>query len=178
MRATHLRFWWKSSSLNFCFFGLLSPSSDPEQLPSSATSESFSPSCTTRVKVLLHMELDKMSHRADRKYLSRCSSEKKRHLFYALNFLDNFAFSTISPNWDCTGSWNLSTQKLRTCLSCTVANDLRVVSLMFCELFKRISRKYTMPEITFIVRISSWNFVHVPKAWLWAHVQSFSVKFS
>ena len=32
-------------------------------------------------------------------------------------------------------------------------------TLTFHELFKRISQKYTMPEITFIVRISSWNFV-------------------
>ena len=28
------------------------------------------------------------------------------------------------------------------------------------------------------MRISSWNFVRVPKAWLWAHVQSFSLKFA
>ena len=53
-----------------------------------------------------------------------------------------------------------------------------VVSLTFRELSKIISRKYTTPEITFTVRISSWNFVRVPKAWLWAHVQSFSLKFS
>ena len=51
-----------------------------------------------------------------------------------------------------------------------------LVSLTFRETFKRISRKYTMPEITFIVRISSWNFVHVPL--LWAHVRSFSLKIS
>ena len=29
-----------------------------------------------------------------------------------------------------------------------------------------------------MVIISSWNFVRVPKAWLWAHEQSFSSKFS
>ena len=28
------------------------------------------------------------------------------------------------------------------------------------------------------MRISSLNFVHLPKAWLWAHIQSFSLKFS
>ena len=28
-----------------------------------------------------------------------------------------------------------------------------------------------------MIRISSWNFVCVPKAWLWAHIQSFSLKF-
>ena len=53
-----------------------------------------------------------------------------------------------------------------------------VVSLTFRELLKIISRKYTIQEMTFMMRISSWNFVHVPKAWLWAHVQSFSLKFS
>ena len=41
------------------------------------------------------------------------------------------------------------------------------VSLTFLELSKIISWKNTMPEITFMVRISSWNFVRVPKAWLW-----------
>ena len=53
-----------------------------------------------------------------------------------------------------------------------------VVSLTFRELSKTISRKYTMSEITFMVRIWSWNFVHVPKAWLWAHIQIFSFKLS
>ena len=55
---------------------------------------------------------------------------------------------------------------------------LGVVSLTFRELSKIISRKYTTPEMTFTVRISSWNFVRVPKALLRAHVQSFSLKFS
>ena len=41
-----------------------------------------------------------------------------------------------------------------------------VVSLTFRELSKIISRKYTMPVITFMVRISRWNFERVPKAWL------------
>ena len=52
-----------------------------------------------------------------------------------------------------------------------------VVSLTFRELSKLISRKYTTPEILFMIRILSWNFVHVHKAWVWAHVQSFSLKF-
>ena len=56
--------------------------------------------------------------------------------------------------------------------------QLGVVSLTFRELSKIISRKYTTPKITFTVRISSWKFVRVPKAWPWAHVQSFSLKFS
>ena len=55
---------------------------------------------------------------------------------------------------------------------------LGVVSLTFRELFKIISRKYTMPKITFMLRISTPDFERVPKAWLWAHVQSFSLKFS
>ena len=44
------------------------------------------------------------------------------------------------------------------------------VSLTFREHSKIISRKYTMPEITFMVRISSWNFLRVPRALLWAYV--------
>ena len=35
-----------------------------------------------------------------------------------------------------------------------------------------------MPEIIFLVRIASWNFVRVPRASLWAHIQSFSLKFA
>ena len=54
---------------------------------------------------------------------------------------------------------------------------LGVVSQTFHELSKIISRKYTMPEITFMMRISSWNFVCVPNM-LWTHVQNFSLKFS
>ena len=41
---------------------------------------------------------------------------------------------------------------------------LGVVSQTFRELSKIISRKCTAPEITFMVRISSWNFVRVPMA--------------
>ena len=41
---------------------------------------------------------------------------------------------------------------------------LGIVSLSFRELSKIISRKYTMPENTFMVWILSWNFVRVPKA--------------
>ena len=55
---------------------------------------------------------------------------------------------------------------------------LGVVSLTFRELSKIISRKYTMPVIIFMVTISSWKFVRVPKAWLWAHEQIFSLKCS
>ena len=51
-------------------------------------------------------------------------------------------------------------------------------SLTFRELPKILSRKYTTPEITCMVRISIWKFVRVRKARLWAHVQSVSLKFS
>ena len=61
----------------------------------------------------------------------------------------------------------------------SMINILGGGSLMFCKLSKIISRKYTMLEITFMVTIASWNLVHVPiKAWLWAPVQSCSLKFS
>ena len=83
-------------------------------------------------------------------------------------------------------SWSLQADQYKDCL--TLAGQVikssgihakfleawGVVSLMF----RKISWKYTIPEITFMVRISSWNFVPVPKAMLWAHVQSFSLKFS
>ena len=52
------------------------------------------------------------------------------------------------------------------------------VSLTFRELPKIFSRKYTTPEITFMVIISIWKFVRVPKARLSAHLQCFSLKFS
>ena len=53
-----------------------------------------------------------------------------------------------------------------------------VVSQTLCEHSKIISWKYTMPEITLMARISSWNFVCVPKAWLCAYIQNFSLKLS
>ena len=43
---------------------------------------------------------------------------------------------------------------------------------------KIFSRNVCIAEIVLLVRISSWNFVRVPKVILWAHVQSFSLKFS
>ena len=52
------------------------------------------------------------------------------------------------------------------------------VSLKFWELSKITSPKFTMPDITFVVLISSWNFVHVPIAWLRPLVQTFSWEFS
>ena len=48
--------------------------------------------------------------------------------------------------------------------------------ITFREFSKIISRKYTMPAITLMVKISSGDFAHVSKALLWAHVQSFSLK--
>ena len=52
------------------------------------------------------------------------------------------------------------------------------VSLTFCELSKIFSRNVCVAEITLLMSISSWNFVRVHKAMLWAHVQSFTLKFS
>ena len=46
-------------------------------------------------------------------------------------------------------------------MHCPCYCSLGVVSLMFHELSKIISRKYTMPQITFTARISSWKFVSV-----------------
>ena len=56
--------------------------------------------------------------------------------------------------------------------------SLEVVSQTFRELSKIISQKYSMPKSKFMVVISSWNCVRVPKALLWEHVQSISLKFS
>ena len=56
--------------------------------------------------------------------------------------------------------------------------SLAFVSLTFRELSKIFSWNLCIAEIVVLMRISSWNFVRVPKAWLWAHVQSFSLKFS
>ena len=44
--------------------------------------------------------------------------------------------------------------------------------------FPRHSRNLCIVEIVIVMRISSWNFVRVPKAMLWAHEQCFSLKFS
>ena len=73
----------------------------------------------------------------------------------------------------CQQAWRR--QRISHCSSDLIL--LGVVSLTFRKLSKIISRKYTVPEITFMVRISSRNFVSMPKAWLWAHVQSFGLKF-
>ena len=53
-----------------------------------------------------------------------------------------------------------------------------VVSLTFHELSKIFSRILCTAEIVLLMRMSSWHFVRVPKAMLWAHVQSFSLKSS
>ena len=55
---------------------------------------------------------------------------------------------------------------------------LGAVSLTFGELSKILSRNLCIAEIVLLMRISSWNFVRVPKAMLWAHAQSLSLKFS
>ena len=70
------------------------------------------------------------------------------------------------------------THMTKNCVRHRIFMILGVVSRTFRELSKIISRKYTMTVITFMVRISSWNFVRVPKVWLWACEQSFSLKCS
>ena len=50
--------------------------------------------------------------------------------------------------------------------------------LKFRELSKIFSWDLCIAEITFMVRILSWNFARVLKTLLWAHVQSFSLKFA
>ena len=58
--------------------------------------------------------------------------------------------------------------------SCNIFGmQLGPVSLTFCELPKIFSGKYTTPEITFMVKICM-----CAQRKLWAHVQSFSLKFS
>ena len=47
-----------------------------------------------------------------------------------------------------------------------------------CEVIKTFSRNLCITAIVFLVRISSWNCVRVPKAMLWADVHSFRLKFS
>ena len=49
--------------------------------------------------------------------------------------------------------------------------------LTFGELSKIFSRNLRIAEIVLLMTISSWNFVRGPKSMLWAHVQSFSLKF-
>ena len=53
-----------------------------------------------------------------------------------------------------------------------------IVSLTFRNLSKIFSRNVCVLEIALSISISSWNFVRVPKAMLWAHLQIFSLKFS
>ena len=43
---------------------------------------------------------------------------------------------------------------------------------------QKFSRNLCIAQIVLVMRISSWNFVRVPKALLWAHVQIFRLKFS
>ena len=51
-----------------------------------------------------------------------------------------------------------------------------VLSQTFRELPEIISQKYTMSEITFMVRTSIWNFVHVPKVCFSVHRHKVSAK--
>ena len=70
--------------------------------------------------------------------------------------------------------WNLNSPYV----TVVIWDHMGHVSLTFCELSKIFSRNLGMAEMVFPMRISSWNFVHVPKALLGAHAQSFSLSFS
>ena len=52
---------------------------------------------------------------------------------------------------------------------------LGVVSLTFRQLSKKLSRNLCIAQIVLVIRISSWNFVRVPKVLLWAHIQIFTI---
>ena len=43
---------------------------------------------------------------------------------------------------------------------------------------KILSRNLCIAKIVLVMRISSWNFVRVSKAWLWGHVHNFGLRFS
>ena len=64
------------------------------------------------------------------------------------------------------------------CSSFVFLTDQGVVSPTFRELSTIFSRNLCIAKIVLLMIISSWNFVCVPKAMLWTHVQSFSLKFS
>ena len=70
------------------------------------------------------------------------------------------------------------TQQKRMQLLSTMWSYQRGVSLKFRELSKKFFQTMCIAEIVLLMRISSLNLVHVPKTMLWAHVQSFSLKFS
>ena len=58
-------------------------------------------------------------------------------------------------------------QSLKKYISKFLMGGQCVLSLIFCELSKMIWRKYTMLEITLMVKILSWNFVRVPNIMTW-----------
>ena len=53
---------------------------------------------------------------------------------------------------------------------------LGVVSLTFRGLSQTFSRNLCIAKLVLCMIISSWHFVHVPKAMVWAHVQSVRLK--
>ena len=81
-----------------------------------------------------------------------------------MNIFFNWQLFPISYSFISNGSWQQfnDIHNILSCLSVRQASAERqqesgVVSLTFCELSKIISRKYTMPEITFMGRISCWK---------------------
>ena len=83
-----------------------------------------------------------------------------RHILTAV-----YVKTSLSP--DTQRSWFQSNQHVCLVPGGCFTNNSRALQL--------ITWKYTMPEITFMVRNSSSNYVRVPKAWLSAQKQIFSL---
>ena len=106
--------------------------------------------------------LDTMTHLSD---MVTCSLRNQRS-----QVISRHDFGLVDPKYSDleTTRFKLDFHILGLCLDNCETNvqiNQGVVSLTFRVLSKIISRKYTMPETTFMVRISSWNYARVPKAW-------------
>ena len=109
--------------------------------------------------------------------IDRYLTTTKRGTIWTCQLLTMSNWPVVSSNWDLP-SCNLSRKSCITHTELTHTRQLGAVSLTFRELSKIFSRNLCIEEIVLLVRISSWNFVCVPKAMLWAHIQSFGLKFS
>ena len=97
---------------------------------------------------------------------------------YGSTLAQVMACCLIAPSYNLKQFWLIFSEVLRHSWLHKFMMAQVAVSLTFRELSKIILQKYTMPEIAFKMRIKRWNFVGVPKTWLWVHVQSFSLNFS
>ena len=82
----------------------------------------------------------------------------------------------------CMNDWSLGTPHLHWIMGKSNALWTHMigvgVSLMAHEVSNIFSRNLGIMKIGFLMRISSWNFVYLPREWLWTHMQSSSLKFS